>query len=200
MKYFHDNKIIYRRDPISDIPSEKYYWGNYYKDGTYQCYSLFNSKAKITSFKSLKWHLLVLRYLNPNIDLNEFKSLVNYILNIENGFVTFTPSEASKISIISDVYQCDLDRPPKNKIRKIVFKDGIHLSVNEKLSIVGTIIGRSKKADSSDIYEAMLLINEKKEKITVSKLAKTLKVSTRTIYRNINDELTLEKKVLNEQL
>jgi len=200
INYFHKNKIIYRRDPINDIPTKSYYWGNYYDYGTYECYSLFNSKAKITSFKSLKWHLLVIWHLNKNMELNEFKKLAYHMLDINNGFVTFTPKTSQIKNIIKDVCACDLEKPPKNKIRKIIFKDGSGLTVNEKLSIVGSIIGRSNKADSYDIYEGMLLLNEKNEKITIKKLAFVLNVSTRTIYRNITDELTLEKKILNEQL
>ena len=66
--YLVKNKIIYRQDPITDVPSEIYNWGYFYKDGTHQCYTLFNTKAKINTFKSLKWHLYVLWYLNPKLD------------------------------------------------------------------------------------------------------------------------------------
>lgn len=200
MKYFHDNRLIYRRDPISDVPYSQHYWGDYYKDGTYQCYTLFNSKAKINSFKSLKWHLLVLWHINNNMSLKDFKTLTRHIVKVENGFITFTLSEKLINVVINDVYQSDLDRPPKNRIRKIIFKDGLNITVSEKLSIVGSVIGRTKQADSSDIYETMLLINENKKKITISKLAKLLNVSTRTIFRNMNEALNAEKKILNEKL
>ena len=65
LKYLNDNRILYRRDPITDMPTEQYNWGAFYEDGTFECYALFRSKAKITTYKSLKWHLLVLWYLNP---------------------------------------------------------------------------------------------------------------------------------------
>ena len=65
MFYLNNNKIVYRRDPISDKPTEVYEWGYFYEHGTYECYTLFRSKAQITTYKSLKWHLLVLWYLNP---------------------------------------------------------------------------------------------------------------------------------------
>ena len=32
----------------------------YYEDGTHECYELFRSSAKITTYKIFKWHLLVL--------------------------------------------------------------------------------------------------------------------------------------------
>ena len=67
MKYLNDHRIIYRRLPIKDKPSEVYDWGWFYKDGTHEYYNLFNSPAKITSYKSLKWHLIVLLYLNQEL-------------------------------------------------------------------------------------------------------------------------------------
>ena len=62
MKYFNAKRIIYRREPITDIPTKVYDWGSYYENGTHECYELFRSKAKITTYKSLKWHMLVLWY------------------------------------------------------------------------------------------------------------------------------------------
>ncbi len=46
----------------------------------------------------------------------------------------------------------------------------------------------------------MLLINEQKNKITISKIATILNVSTRTIYRHMNNSLAKEKKLLNEEI
>ena len=55
-------RIIYSRFPINDLPTHSTEDYDYYKDGTYECYELFRTKAKITTYKSLKWHLLVLWY------------------------------------------------------------------------------------------------------------------------------------------
>jgi len=71
LKYLNDKRIIYKRDPINDKPTLDSKQYMYYKDGTYECYTLFASKAKITTYKSLKWHLLVLWYLNPQLDQDE---------------------------------------------------------------------------------------------------------------------------------
>ena len=89
MRYLHSNKIIYRRGPINDQPSETFEWGMFYESGTHECYELFRSKAKITSYKSLKWHLLVLWYLNPQLDQDKFEQLAYYIAEKDNGFITF---------------------------------------------------------------------------------------------------------------
>ena len=197
LKYLNDNRIIYRRYS-SDIPTKQYSWGWHYADGTYGYYAMFNSRAKINTIRSLKWHLLTLWYLNPDLDKDEFTKLANYIIYKSNGFVTFNIGIKLINNIIEDVYRQDLDTPPKNRLRKIVFKDGSGLSTLEKLSLVGSIIGKSK-IKKDDIYEAMLYIHEE-GKITVKKLAKALKCTERTIYRNMCNELKEEKDLLNKQL
>lgn len=195
MKYLHDNRIIYRRYS-PDRPTKEYDWGWYYADGTYGYYSLFRSNAKINTYKSLKWHLVTLWYLNPNISYEKFKELAGVISYKSNGFVTFNVSSKLLKEIIKDVYYEDLERPPNNRLRKVVFKDGTGLDTSEKLSIVGSIVGR-KRIQEEDIYDAMLHINEQGESITISKLAKALKCTPRTIHRNMGKELKKEKDKLN---
>lgn len=199
LKYLIQNRIVYRSDPKNDQPTEVYPWGYYFEDGTYECYSLFNSKAKITSYKSLKWHLLVLWYLNPQINYNKFVNISNFIANKSNGFITFTPSADVINNIINEINKTDLEKPPKNRKRKIIFKDNVKLTTSEKLKIVGSIIGKNKKATKEDIYDAMICIHELNQKITISKIAKFLNVTTRTIHRNITNELKDEKELLNQQ-
>lgn len=199
LKYLIQNRIVYRSDPKNDQPTEVYPWGYYFEDGTYECYSLFNSKAKITSYKSLKWHLLVLWYLNPQIDYNRFVSISNFIADKSNGFTTFTPSADVITNIINEINKTDLEKPPKNRRRKVIFKDGTGLTTSEKLKIVGSIIGKNKKATQEDIYDAMICIHELDQKITISKIAKFLNVTTRTIYRTITDELNEIKANLNNE-
>ena len=197
LKYLNDNRIIYRRYS-SDIPTTSFSWGWYYKDGTHGYYAMFNSKAKITSIRSLKWHLLTLWYLNPDMDKNKFTLLAEYICYKQNGFITFSAGSKLTTKIIEDVYKQDLENPPKNRLRKIVFKDSSGLTTIEKLQIVGKIIGQAKGIKEDDIYEAMLYLHEQ-GKITVSKLAKALKCTNRTIYRHMGKELKLEKQLLNKE-
>ena len=195
IKYLNNKRIIYRRYS-SDKPTTNYDWGWYYAEGTYGYYSLFNTKAKINTYRSLKWHLLVLWYLNPDMDKTQFSELASVITHKPNGFTTFTLSPNVLNNIINEVYIQDLEQPPKNKIRKIVFKDGSGLSVTEKLSIVGQIIGRSKATTKEDIYEAMLMVHDEGI-ITISKIAKVLDCTSRTIHRNMGEELRQEKQQLN---
>ena len=198
LNYLNRKRIVYRRNPITDEPSQGFEWGVYYEDGTYQCYDLFRSKAKITTYRSLKWHLLVLWYLNPKLDPDEFTKLAEVIANNDMGFITFSiPPELLK-KIIYDVSMCDLDQPPKNKLRKFIFKDNCGLTISEKLSIVGTMIGKAKRIHEDDIYECMLDVHDMGKKITITKLAGLLKCTTRTIHRNMSNDLKREKELLNK--
>jgi hypothetical protein len=195
MKYLNDKRIIYRKYS-TDLPTSTYNWGWYYAEGTYGYYSLFNTKANINTYRSLKWHLLVLWYLNPDMDKTQFTELARYITYKHNGFTTFNLPDETLNDIVQEVYLQDLEQPPKNKLRKVVFKDGSGLSVSEKLSIVGKIIGRSKSIKQADIYDAMLVIHDD-GLITIAKIAELLKCTTRTIHRNMGEELKIEKETLN---
>jgi len=199
LDYFNRRQIIYRRDPVNDKPTETHSWGYYYESGTYECYTLFNSRAKINTYKSLRWHLYVLWYLNPKVDPDEFLGMCKYICHKPNGFVTFTISESAMQNINYEVSMSDLERQPPNKLRKVIFKEYTGLDMRQKLSIVGQMVGR-KKLSESEIYDAMLIMYDEKEKINISKLAIILSCSTRTIYRNMSNELKKEKELLNQQL
>jgi len=200
LKYLNDNRIVYRRMPITDKPTvEATYW-DHYMEGTYECYELFRSKAKITTFKSLKWHLLVLWYLNPQLDQDKFMRLAEIIAHKPNGFISFKIHEDLLRKIVYEVSMLDLEEPPKNKLRKVIFKYGNPLSKEEKLRIVGTLIGRSKKVHPDDVYQCMLDCNSLGETITIRWLAELLNCSTRTIHRNMCMELRKEKELLNKQL
>ena len=191
-------RIVYRRNPIIDEPTAIYDWGVYYEDGTYEYYDLFRSKAKITTYKSLKWHLLVLRYLNPELKPDDFNKLTYVITDYDQGFITFFVPQELLQKIIQDVDKCDIEDPPKNKLRKFIFKDNCGLTLSEKLSIVGTMIGRNKRIHEDDIYECMLDMHDLGKKITINKLAIYLKCSPRTIHRNMSSELKTEKELLNK--
>ena len=197
LTYLNNNRIIYRRYS-SDIPTSSFSWGWYYADGTHGYYAMFNNKAKINTIRSLKWHLLTLWYLNPELDKTKFIQLAEYIIYKDNGFVTFNIGSKLIKQVINDVFKQDLDTPPKNRLRKIVFKDSSGLTTIEKLQIVGKIIGQAKGIKEDDIYDSMLYLNEQ-GKITIAKLAEALKCSQRTIHRNMSEELKKEKELLNKQ-
>ena len=64
IKWLNDRRVRYRQNPINDIPTIETKQYQFYENGTYECYHLFNSRAKITTYKSLKWHFLVLYYFD----------------------------------------------------------------------------------------------------------------------------------------
>ena len=199
LKYLNDNRIVYRRDPITDKPDQENECYMFYLNGTYECYHLFTSKAKITTFKSLKWHLLVLWYLNPKLDQDQFMRIAEILADKPNGFISFKIHEDLLRKIVYEVSMLDLDEPPKNKLRKVIFKYGNRMCKEEKLRIVGQLIGRSKKIHKDDIYELMLALNHSGWKITINRLAIRLNCSTRTIHRNMCTELRREKELLNKE-
>ena len=200
LTYFNNNRIVYKRDPITDKPTEENWMYMFFEQGTYECYHLFTSKAKITTFKSLKWHLLVLWYLNPQLDQDQFMNVAKVLAHKPNGFTSFAIHDDLLRKIVYEVSMLDLDEPPKNKLRKVIFKYGCGLTKEEKLKIVGIFIGRQKRIHADDIYQCMIDLNDKGDKITIAKIAKTLKCTTRTIHRNMCEELKREKELLNKQL
>ena len=199
LEFLNRRRIVYRRNPITDKPTQENECYMFYEDGTYECYELFRSKAKITTYKSLKWHLLVIWYLNPQLTQDEFEEIAYAIANKSQGFISFKIGERLLDKIIYEVSMLDLEEPPKNKLRKVIFKPTT-LSKEEKLRIVGELIGRSKRITQDDIYECMLELNDLGKNITITQLALWLECSTRTIHRNMGEELKREKELLNQQL
>ena len=201
IKWLIDRHVIYRRDPVDDVPTIETEHYKYYEDGTHECYHLFNSKAKITTYKSLKWHFYVLYFLNnyDGLPINNLPKVFRFIADKENGFVTFFISDKRLESMIDDVFE-NAGEPPKNKKRKVIFKDYSGLTPEQKMSIVGTLIGRSKRVDDEAIYQCMLDLNDFGKKITISRIAELLNCSSRTIHRNMHEDLKKEKDYLNQQL
>ena len=199
-KYLDNKRIVYRRDPIEDKPTQENECYLFYEDGTYECYHLFNNKAKITTYKSLKWHLLVLWYLNPQLDQDQLIEIAEVIANKKQGFTTFTIHPELLRKMVYEISMLDLEEPPKNKSRKVIFKMNSGLCVEEKLRVVGELIGRTKKVTQDDIYQCMLDLHDAGKKIVVTQLALWLECSTRTIHRNMGEELKREKELLNKQL
>ena len=202
IKWLNDRRVIYRREPVNDIPTIETDQYMFYENGTYQHYHLFNSKAKITTYRSLKWHMLVIYHLNKDNKYSLspfFEHVARFKANKENGFVTFFISQKVLNDMINDVYKQDSEDSPKNKLRKVIFKIHSGLNLSEKLKIVGKLIGRSK-LDKEQIYECMLDLNHMGKKITISRIAGLLECSARTIYRHMCNDLKHEKYILNEEV
>ncbi len=200
MKIFESKRIIYVRTPVTDHPTKVYDWGSYYEQGTFEYYQLFRSAAKINTFKSLKWHLLVLWYLNPHLTPDDFGTLAEQIVYKENGFVTFNIKSYQLDIVVQDIYMTDLEFPIKNRARKIIFNWDCGLTKQEKLSICGQIIGKTKKVTPDDVYDVMLQLHDNDKKITSKLISETLGCSRKTVTRSLTEELKREKILLNNQL
>ena len=199
IEWLNNKHIYYRQDPINDKPTFSTDTYDYYENGTHEYYNLFNTQSKITTYKSLKWHMLVLHYLNHvRFAFDSIINLYKFIANKENGFVTFFIKSIVLDSMIQDVINQGGD-PPKNRARKIIFKDYNGLSFNEKMKVVGQLSGR-QKLDKENIYQTMLDLNEFGKPITNSRLAGLLDCSVRTIQRHMCAELKREKEILNEEV
>ena len=199
IEWLNNKQVYYRQDPINDKPTFSTDTYDYYENGTHEYYNLFNTQSKITTYKSLKWHMLVLHYLNH--ERFAFDSIINlykFIANKENGFVTFFIKSIILDNMIQDVINQGGD-PPKNRARKIIFKDYNGLSFNEKMKVVGQLSGR-QKLDKESIYQTMLDLNEFGKPITNSRLAGLLDCSVRTIQRHMCADLKREKEILNEEV
>ena len=199
IEWLNNKHIYYRQDPINDKPTFSTDTYDYYENGTHEYYNLFNTQSKITTYRSLKWHMLVLHYLNH--DRFAFDSIINlykFIANKENGFVTFFIKSIVLDSMIQDVINQGGDAP-KNRARKIIFKDYNGLSFNEKMKVVGQLSGR-QKLDKESIYQTMLDLNEFGKPITNYRLAGLLDCSIRTIQRHMCADLKREKEILNEEV
>tara|TARA_R110002012_G_scaffold12617_1_gene55884 strand:- start:1096 stop:1719 length:624 start_codon:yes stop_codon:yes gene_type:complete len=200
LELLNRKRIIYKREPITDTPdieNDKYM---FFENGTYQCYDLFKSTAKITTYKSLKWHLLVIWYLNPGLDQDEFMDLALEISAKTNGFISFNMPPDLLRKIVYDVSMQELKEPPKNKLRKVIFKTFSGLTKEEKLRIVGQLIGRSNKVHPDDVYQAMIDIHDLGQKITIKRISDAIHVSSRTVYRYMCEDLKREKELLNKEL
>ena len=200
LTYLNNNRIVYRRLPTTDKPDVETNTFLYFENGTHQCYELFRSTAKITTYKSLKWHLLVLWYLNPKLNPDNFIELGEYIIQKQNGFVSFNVTERLLEKVIYGVNMSDLEKPPKNKLRKVIFKPFNGLTKQQKLSIVGRLVGQSPRIYKDDIYQCMIDMHDNNKKITIKHLSELLNVSNRTIYRHMCQDLKKEKELLNQQL
>ena len=200
LELLNKRRIVYRRDPITDIPDIENDMYMFFENGTYQCYDLFKSTAKITTYKSLKWHLLVIWYLNPGMDQDEFMDIALDISAKTNGYVSFNVPTNLLNKIVYEVSMLDLVEPPKNKLRKVIFKLHCGLAKDEKLRIVGQLIGRSNKTHPDDVYQAMIDIHDLGQKITIKRISNVLCVSSRTVHRYMCEDLKREKELLNKQL
>jgi len=193
-KYIHDNKIITRRLPIED-EGHQFEWGWFYKNGTHGYHNAFPQiGGYIAGYKHFYWILSVIWYLNEDMTEAELEVFKNHINNPDNGF---TDRKLRHVNI-KRITKNDTDHIPSTKLRKLIFKEGLGLTLREKCSIASKLISGARKITSDSIYQYMLELHEDGKKITNALLADMLGVARRTIQRNTPDELKKEIKILNK--
>ncbi len=193
-------KLIWRRNPITDIPTETFSWGWYYKEGTYENYSLFAHSGKIGTIHAFKWHLKVLWYLNPELSKKEFERLIKLMADARNGFVLHSFKKELTDYMLNSIYHTDLEKPPANNLRRVIFRDNHGLTLSEQRKIAGKYGNLGKGISPGELYEEMIRLNHQNTKISIKNLAENLNCTTRTVHRNLNDVLREEKKNLNLNL
>jgi hypothetical protein len=134
------------------------------------------------------------------MDQDEFMDVAFEISAKTNGFVSFSMPPNLLEKIVYEVSFQELKEPPKNKLRKVIFKIFSGLTKEQKLRIVGQLIGRSNKTHPDDIYQAMIDIHDLGQKITIRRISEALRVSPRTVHRYMCEDLKREKELLNKQL
>lgn len=192
-------QVNYRRYPVNDQPTETFEWGWYYENGTTECYTLFNTRFTINTIKQLSWHFRVILHLNPDIEYEKFMEVSKFLCDLRNGFCGFNLDNRSRDQLIDNIYDSDASSPPPNKLRKVIFKDFCGLTLNEKLSIVGSLI-RKPSLQPEDVYDTMEHLHAEGIKINYVKLSTAHSVSTKTIQRLFknNPSLAEAKKLFND--
>ena len=87
-----------------------------------------------------------------------------------------------------------------HRLVMLIFKPFNGLTKQQKLSIVGRLVGQSPRIYKDDIYQCMIDMHDNNKKITIKHLSELLNVSNRTIYRHMCQDLKKEKELLNQQL
>ena len=193
-------RILYVQYPDVSIPYVEYDWGRHYPEGTTEYYHLFRGRGKINTFKSLSWHVSVLRYLNPEMNQADFNSFIHRLCKLENGFLLLRVKTNAINDLLEYIHnELDAEDKPHNSPRKIVFNWNCGLSPEEKMSIAGSLSSNISAAPN-DIYESMVQIHEDDVKISSERISVMLGCSKKTVDRNMNAELKIEKKFLNQQL
>ena len=142
-KYLINRRVVWRQEPTTDIPDEETKEYMFFKNGTYQYYDLFRSKAKITTYRSFKWHMLVLWYLNPEWTEDDALDIAIYLSYKPNGFTSqilisaknnetneIEEYSVSRLNTNKDTVNARLISNPQGGIVKIPTEDII---VNKKL-------------------------------------------------------------------
>lgn len=156
----------------------------------YDYYNIFTTnELTIVSYKSFTWMVSVLYHLNRDAIRLDNRILFNAAQFASETLVKYVSILPNYVdNLVEGII--DRDEIPTPQPRHIIFNPLTTLSRNDKLMIVGKHAPSRKKTFSADkIEEVIELMMTYKKKITFSEVAKTLGCSTKTIQRNLSEEL-----------
>lgn len=157
-----------------------------YFDTPVSYHHLYRTSRKINSFIELEYVAEVLIFLNPTLDFYTYVELMNGLADRGNGHTIRTYSEKRVFNMCDYVYtKKRFKEPYVRRYRKIVFNPFRKIPLEEKLAIVGAVLGREGAVTPEIIYNSLeeLMMND--IEINQQSLAEHLKCSRATINRNI---------------
>ena len=162
-------------------------------------YHLYRTKRKINSFAELEYVAEKFIHLNPDFDLQTMKELFYKLSERESGHVIRTYTQRRVEAMIDIVYERK-KVPYTGKLRKIIFNPSKMLSKEQKMRIVGQVIGSKPNVEQEDIFYVMDELYLNKEIITIQKIADMCDSSRYMIKKSLNNRILKEMDRLNGKL
>ena len=170
----------------------------YFPDGI-PYYSLYRSKRKINSFSELEYTAEKFVHLNPDFNLDLMKSLFVSLSDRDNGHIVRTYGKDRVEAMVESVY-IKRKEPYISRLRKIIFNPNKMLSKEEKMKIVGEIIGSKPVISEEDINLVVDDLYLSKEPVTIAKLAELCDTSRYMIKKSITDEVMEKINAMNSKI
>tara|TARA_R110000737_G_scaffold61524_1_gene88703 strand:+ start:565 stop:1254 length:690 start_codon:yes stop_codon:yes gene_type:complete len=192
--YYPYNPLVFENLILTEIgekaeseTSEYYYWAS----GTYKHLECFRPGVKLRSVQDFVWQITAMLYLNPQLNIEDFTTIVKATLDPKNGIClsyVYTRSLgkdwglrlATRVYNEKDTYNWDKGFNLPVRKRVVVFKDGV--IPQRKSQIIGKLCHQPRLVPDM-IEETMLLMMLQREKITVTGIARVVKFSRMQVNR-----------------
>ena len=155
-----ENLILIEIGEKAETETKEYY---HWASGTHKYLECFRPGYKLRSVQDFVWQITAMLYLNPQLDIEDFTTIVEATLDPKNGIC------------LSYVYTRSL-----GKDWGVVFKDGV--IPQRKSQIIGKLCHQPRLVPDM-IEETMLLMMLQREKITVTGIARVVKFSRMQVNR-----------------
>lgn len=162
-------------------------------------YHLYRTKRKINSFAELEYIAEKFIYLNPDFELETMKGLFYKLSERESGHVIRTYTQRRVEAMIEIVHERK-KVPYTGKLRKIIFNPSKMLTKEQKMRIVGQVIGSKPNVEEEDIFYVMDELHLNKEIITIAKIAEMCDSSRYMIKKSLTPKVVKEMDRLNTRL